>query len=44
VRDVDRILLFHKGKLAEQGSHEELMALDGRYRRLVEIQFADGAG
>lgn len=44
VRDVDRILLFHKGKLAEQGSHEELMALDGRYRRLVELQFADGAG
>jgi ATP-binding cassette subfamily B multidrug efflux pump len=40
IRDVDRILLFHKGKLVEQGTHDELMRLDGRYRRLVELQFS----
>lgn len=39
IRDVDRILLFHKGKLAEQGTHDELMRMNGRYRRLVELQF-----
>jgi len=39
IRDVDRILLFHKGKLVEQGNHQELMALGGLYRKLVELQF-----
>jgi len=38
VRNADRILVLHKGHLHEQGTHEELIALGGLYRRLVELQ------
>jgi ATP-binding cassette, subfamily B, multidrug efflux pump len=38
VRDVDRILVFQKSRVVEQGSHEELMAKDGVYTRLVRLQ------
>ncbi|MGX7826213.1 ABC transporter ATP-binding protein [Actinokineospora sp. 24-640] len=38
VRDADRIYLLHQGVLAEQGTHEELMALDGHYAELYRLQ------
>ena len=39
VRDVDRILVFDHGRIVEQGSHSDLMAMrQGRYRRLYEMQ------
>ena len=39
VRQVDRILVFDQGRIVEDGSHDELMALPhGRYRALVRIQ------
>jgi ATP-binding cassette subfamily B protein len=41
VRDVDRLLVLHKGRLIEQGSHDELVRLDGGvYRTLYELQTA----
>jgi ATP-binding cassette subfamily B protein len=41
VRDADKILVMKDGKLAEQGSHQELMAAGGLYRSLIELQFKD---
>jgi ATP-binding cassette subfamily B protein len=38
VRIADRILVIENGELIEQGSHEELLALDGRYAELFELQ------
>ena len=38
VRGVDRILVFDNGRIAEEGSHTELMAGHGLYRRLFDMQ------
>src|SRR5258705_11012318 len=39
VRALDRLLVFDKGRIAEEGSHEKLIELDsGLYRRLFERQ------
>jgi ATP-binding cassette, subfamily B, multidrug efflux pump len=40
IRAVDRIVVFHKGQVVEQGTHEELIALGGVYSRLHRLQFA----
>jgi ATP-binding cassette subfamily B protein len=40
VRDADRVVVIDGGKVAEIGTHDELVARDGVYRRLVERQFA----
>jgi ATP-binding cassette, subfamily B, multidrug efflux pump len=41
IRHVDRILVLHKGKLVEDGSHDQLLALRGYYYRLYQLQFAE---
>ncbi|MCI0334421.1 MAG: DUF1854 domain-containing protein [Planctomycetes bacterium] len=38
LREADRILVFDGGRLTEQGSHDELLAHDGQYARLVRLQ------
>ena len=38
VRNADMICVFHEGEIAEQGTHDELIALDGRYKRLHSMQ------
>jgi ATP-binding cassette subfamily B protein len=40
VRRADRILVFHRGQIVEQGSHAELLAREGVYARLYALQFA----
>lgn len=43
IRRADRILVLHKGHLAEQGSHDELVALGGIYYRLHLLQHGSAA-
>lgn len=38
LREADRILVFDRGRLVEQGSHEELLAQNGQYANLVRLQ------
>jgi ATP-binding cassette subfamily B protein len=40
VRVADRILVLENGRLVEQGSHDQLMALDGHYAELFNLQAA----
>lgn len=40
IQKADRIVVLHQGEIVEAGSHAELMALDGRYKVLVETGFA----
>ena len=39
IRSADHILVLDKGKVVEQGTHDELMAMNGFYRRLYQSQF-----
>ncbi len=41
VRHADRIVVVVDGRIAEEGKHEDLIALNGEYRKLYELQFAD---
>jgi ATP-binding cassette subfamily B protein len=40
VLDADRILVVHKGRIVESGTHRELLEGNGHYARLYRIQFA----
>ncbi|HKC88042.1 MAG TPA: ABC transporter transmembrane domain-containing protein [Blastocatellia bacterium] len=41
VRRADRIVVLDAGRVVEMGAHHELLSLDGVYRRLYELQFAE---
>lgn len=41
VRRADRIVVLDEGRIVEEGSHEELLANGGLYKRLHDIQFRD---
>src|SRR5213593_3917066 len=44
VRNADRIVVIHDGRIAEIGRHEELLAREGIYRRLYALQMEGVAG
>ncbi len=44
IRRADKIIALHKGEVREQGTHEELLAAGGIYRRLYRLQYASRAG
>lgn len=38
IRNADEIYVLHEGRVVEQGSHEQLLALNGQYKRLNDMQ------
>lgn len=43
VKKADRIVVLDKGRVVDQGTHEELVRKGGLYARLAKLQFTDGA-
>jgi ABC-type multidrug transport system fused ATPase/permease subunit len=43
VQDCDKIIVMHQGQVVEQGSHDELLRLGGRYVELLQMQEASTA-
>ena len=41
IRHVDRIIVLHRGKIVEEGTHRDLLARGGLYSNLYELQYKD---
>jgi ATP-binding cassette subfamily B protein len=41
IQHVDEILVLHKGRIRERGTHQQLLALRGLYWRLYQLQYKD---
>jgi ATP-binding cassette, subfamily B, multidrug efflux pump len=41
IQHADQILVMHKGVVREKGTHQQLLTMDGLYRRLYELQYKD---
>jgi ATP-binding cassette subfamily B protein len=41
--NADQIIVLDQGKIAEQGTHEELLAKNGIYRKIYDLQFGKEA-
>lgn len=39
IKNVDKIIVLHKGKVVETGSHQELIERKGFYNNLYELQY-----
>jgi len=39
VRNADRIIIMEEGRIADQGTHDELLSREGVYKRYIELQF-----
>jgi ATP-binding cassette subfamily B multidrug efflux pump len=44
IREADQILVLHRGEIVERGNHEALMALEGRYFKMYQLQKGEKAG
>lgn len=41
IQHADKIIVLHKGKIREMGSHQELLALEGIYYKLYQLQYKE---
>jgi ATP-binding cassette subfamily B protein len=39
ISKADKIIVMDQGEIIESGSHQELLSLDGSYKRLYDIQY-----